>query len=39
LLNAKPSEVVFTGPGTESINAAIKGVALAEKLAGWGTTS
>jgi len=36
LLNARPQEVVFTGPGTESINAAIKGVALAQKLAGLG---
>ena len=36
ILNAKPREVVFTGPGTESINAAIKGVALAQKLAGLG---
>ncbi|HSP56014.1 MAG TPA: cysteine desulfurase family protein [Dehalococcoidia bacterium] len=33
ILSAKPREVVFTGPGTESINAAIKGVALAQKLA------
>lgn len=36
LLNARPQEVVFTGPGTESINAAVKGVALAQKLAGMG---
>ena len=36
LLNAKTKEVVFTGPGTESINAAIKGVALAQKQAGLG---
>ena len=36
ILSAKPREVVFTGPGTESINAAIKGVALAQKLAGLG---
>lgn len=36
LLGAHPQEVVFTGPGTESINAAIKGVALAQKLAGLG---
>ncbi len=36
VLNGKPQEVVFTGPGTESINAAIKGVALAQKLAGLG---
>jgi len=33
---AEVQEVVFTGPGTESINAAIKGVALAQKLAGLG---
>jgi len=36
ILNAQPREIVFTGPGTESINAAIKGVALAQKLAGLG---
>ncbi len=36
LLGCRPAEVVFTGPGTESINAAIKGVALAQKLAGLG---
>ncbi|HET8944212.1 MAG TPA: aminotransferase class V-fold PLP-dependent enzyme [Dehalococcoidia bacterium] len=36
LLNAKAQEIVFTGPGTESINAAIKGVALAQKQAGLG---
>lgn len=32
----KPAEVIFTGPGTESINAAIKGVALAQQRAGLG---
>ena len=32
----KPQEVVFTGPGTESINSAIKGVALAQQRAGLG---
>lgn len=36
LLSCKPAEVVFTGPGTESINAAIKGVALAQQRAGLG---
>src|SRR5438552_2018106 len=36
LLNCRPLEVVFTGPGTESINAAIKGVALAQQMAGLG---
>ena len=36
LLGARPREIVFTGPGTESINAAIKGVALAQKQAGLG---
>jgi len=36
LLGARPQEIVFTGPGTESINAAIKGVALAQKQAGLG---
>jgi cysteine desulfurase len=36
ILHARPQEVVFTGPGTESINAAIKGVALAQNLAGLG---
>jgi cysteine desulfurase len=35
-LACKPAEVVFTGPGTESINAAIKGVALAQQRAGLG---
>lgn len=36
ILACKPAEVVFTGPGTESINAAIKGVALAQQRAGLG---
>jgi cysteine desulfurase len=36
ILGCRPREIVFTGPGTESINAAIKGVALAQKLAGIG---
>jgi cysteine desulfurase len=36
VLGARPQEVVFTGPGTESINAAIKGVALAQQRAGLG---
>ncbi|MBI2913294.1 MAG: cysteine desulfurase [Chloroflexi bacterium] len=36
VLGCRPREVVFTGPGTESINAAIKGVAFAQKMAGLG---
>ena len=36
ILGAKQQEIVFTGPGTESINAAIKGVALAQQQAGLG---
>ena len=36
LLGCRPGEVVFTGPGTESINAAIKGVAFAQQIAGLG---
>ncbi len=36
VLGCKPSEVVFTGAGTESINAAVKGVALAQQRAGLG---
>jgi cysteine desulfurase len=36
VLDCRPQEVVFTGPGTESINAAIKGVALAKQFAGMG---
>jgi len=36
VLGCKPADVVFTGPGTESINAAIKGVALAQQRAGLG---
>ncbi len=35
-LGCRPTEVVFTGPGTESINAAIKGVAFAQQFAGLG---
>jgi cysteine desulfurase len=35
-LGCRPREVVFTGAGTESINLAIKGVALAQKVAGMG---
>ena len=35
-LGCRPQEVVFTGPGTESINAAIKGVAFAKQFAGLG---
>jgi cysteine desulfurase len=33
VLGARPTEVVFTGGGTESINTAIKGVAFQQKLA------
>src|SRR3546814_29101 len=36
ILNASPEEVVFTSGGTESINAAIKGVAMAQAEAGVG---
>ncbi len=36
ILGCKPAEVVFTGAGTESINAAIKGVALGQQRAGLG---
>jgi cysteine desulfurase len=36
LLGCRPGEVVFTGPGTESINGAIKGVAFAQQIAGLG---
>jgi cysteine desulfurase len=36
LLDSRPQEVVFTGPGTESINSAIKGVAFAKRFAGMG---
>jgi len=36
ILDCRPQEVVFTGPGTESINAAIKGVAFAQQFAGLG---
>src|SRR6266508_1901710 len=35
-LGCRPQEIVFTGPGTESINAAIKGVAFAQLFAGLG---
>ncbi len=35
-LGCRSQEVVFTGPGTESINAAIKGVAFAQQFAGLG---
>jgi cysteine desulfurase len=35
-LSCRTQEVVFTGPGTESINAAIKGVAFAQQFAGLG---
>ena len=35
-LGCRPQEVVFTGPGTESINAGIKGVAFAQQFAGLG---
>ncbi|MEX2226795.1 MAG: cysteine desulfurase family protein [Dehalococcoidia bacterium] len=36
ILGARPTEIVFTGGGTESINTAIKGVAFQQKLAGGG---
>ena len=36
VLGCRLQEIVFTGPGTESINAAIKGVAFAQQLAGLG---
>lgn len=36
VFDCRPQEVVFTGPGTESINAAIKGVAFAQRFAGLG---
>ncbi len=35
-LGCRPQEVVFTGHGTESINAAIKGIAFAQQQAGLG---
>ncbi len=35
-IGARPREILFTGPGTESINAAIKGVASAQQQAGLG---
>ena len=37
VLGATPEEVVFTSGGTESINAAIKGVAIAQRNAGAGS--
>ena len=36
VLNCRPNDVVFNSGGTESINAAIKGVAFAQKLSGGG---
>jgi cysteine desulfurase len=36
ILGCRTQDVVFTGPGTESINAAVKGVALAQQRAGLG---
>ncbi|MBN9182854.1 MAG: aminotransferase class V-fold PLP-dependent enzyme, partial [Microbacterium sp.] len=36
-LNARPSEVLFTSSGTESINAAIIAIALAMRPAGAGS--
>ena len=36
VLNARPSEVLFTSGGTESINSAIRGIALAMQRAGAG---
>jgi cysteine desulfurase len=36
ILDCRLREVVFTGPGTESINAALKGVAFAQHFAGLG---
>lgn len=35
-LGCRPQEIVFTGHGTESINAAIKGIAFAQQQAGMG---
>ena len=34
ILNARPSEIVFTSGGSESINAALRGIAFAGQLAG-----
>jgi cysteine desulfurase len=36
LLDCRSQEIVFTGPGSESINAAIKGVSFAKQFAGMG---
>jgi cysteine desulfurase len=36
LLDCRTQEIVFMGPGTESINAALKGVAFAQQFAGLG---
>lgn len=36
VLECRAQEIVFTGPGTESINAALKGVAYAQQFAGLG---
>ena len=36
MLNARPGELIFTSGGSESINAALKGVAFAQRLAGAG---
>jgi cysteine desulfurase len=37
ILDCRPTEVIFTSGGTESINTAIKGVAFQQKLAGAGS--
>jgi len=36
LLSARPSEIIFTSGGTESVNAAIRGIALAQQRSGSG---